>query len=120
MQAWGITVGATVLQNQLRSRLPEAFLSSLPRGVEVSYAAIPQIKGLQSALKAQVQAAFADSLDVLWEVMIAVSGVGFLSTWLMREVPMQQVPDENWGLSEKDARVTDVPEDVVDPHPSNV
>ncbi len=90
-----------MLQNQLRSRLPTDFLASLPSGVEISYATIPQIQNLGQPLRDEVRAAFADSLDVLWEVMIAVAGVGFLSAWLMREIPMQQVQDANWGLEEK-------------------
>ena len=100
-QAWGITVGATVLQNQLRARLPRAFLATLPRGVEISYAAITQVRGLGEPLKGEVRAAFAGALDVLWEVMIAVAGVGFVTAWVMREVPMQRAADENWGLDEK-------------------
>ncbi|KAM5544688.1 hypothetical protein V8D89_001586 [Ganoderma adspersum] len=102
-QAWGITVGATVLQNQLQSRLPEAFLATLPQGVEISYAAIPQIKDLAEPMKAAVRAAFADSLGVLWEVMIGIAGVGFLTAWMMREVGLQQITDENWGLNDKPA-----------------
>ncbi|TFK91581.1 iron permease [Polyporus arcularius HHB13444] len=112
-QAWGITVGATVLQNQLRSRLPTDFLASLPSGVEISYATIPQIQNLGQPLRDEVRAAFADSLDVLWEVMIAVAGVGFLSAWLMREIPMQQVQDANWGLEEKAKSGEAIPADDV-------
>ncbi|KAI8977720.1 iron permease [Trametes punicea] len=97
-QAWGITVGATVLQNQLRSRLPDQFISALPSGAEVAYSVIPQIRDLPEPLKDSVRAAFADSLRVLWEVMIAVSGLGFLSTWIMRELPLQLVADDDWGL----------------------
>ena len=102
-----------MLQNQLRSRLPSDFLASLPSGVEISYAAIPQIRSLGEPLRDQVRAAFADSLDVLWEVMIAIAGVGFLSAWLMREIPMQQVQDENWGLNAKEKQADNtVPEEV--------
>ncbi|OSC99593.1 iron permease [Trametes coccinea BRFM310] len=101
-QAWGITVGATVLQNQLRSRLPGDFLASLPQGAEIAYSIIPQVPGLAEPLKDQVRNAFADSLKVLWEVMIAISGVGFLSAFLMREIPMQRSVDEAWGLEEKE------------------
>ncbi|KAF8514423.1 iron permease [Hysterangium stoloniferum] len=97
-QAWGITIGATVLQNELLSRLPQDFLSSLPQGIEISYAAIPQINGLAEPLRGQVRAAFADSLDVLWEVMIAIAGVGLLSSFFMKEMPLQDVTDETWGL----------------------
>ncbi|CDO72013.1 hypothetical protein BN946_scf184943.g48 [Trametes cinnabarina] len=101
-QAWGITVGATVLQNQLRTRLPSDFLSTLPQGAEIAYSIIPQVPGLPEPLKDQVRDAFADSLKVLWEVMIAIAGVGFLSAFLMREIPMQRSVDEAWGLEQKE------------------
>ncbi|KAI0324265.1 iron permease [Cubamyces sp. BRFM 1775] len=108
-QAWGITVGATVLQNQLRARLPETFVASLPSGVEIAYAVIPQVRELAEPLRDAVRAAFADSLQVLWEVMIAVAGVGFVSAWFMREIPLQRLADEAWGLEE---RAKSEPEDV--------
>ena len=100
-QSWGITIGATVLQNQLRIRLPQSYLATLPSaGVELSYAIIPQLGSLSEPLKGEVRAAFADSLKVLWEVMIAVAGVGFLSALIMKELPLQKVMDEDWGLRE--------------------
>ena len=94
-----------MLQNQLRARLPRAFLDVFPNGIEISYAVITQVRGLGESLKGEVQAAFAGALDVLWEVMIAVAGVGFVTAWAMREVPMQRAADDNWGLDEKAARV---------------
>jgi hypothetical protein len=100
-QAWGITIGATVLQNQLRVRLPAEFLSSLPQGVEITYAVIPQLSALPQPLKDQVRVAFAKSLDVLWEVLIAVAGLGFLSTLMMKPLPLQEVTDESWGLKQE-------------------
>lgn len=42
--------------------------------------------------------AFADSLAVLWEVMIGIAVLGLLSVLLMRELPLQNVLDEEWGL----------------------
>lgn len=100
-QAWGITIGATVLQNQLRIRLPSSYLSTLPPGgVELSYAIIPELASLPEPLKESVRASFADSLKVLWEVMIAIAGIGFLSALVMREMPLQKVTDEDWGLRE--------------------
>ncbi|TFY62393.1 hypothetical protein EVJ58_g3901 [Rhodofomes roseus] len=41
-QIWGVAIGATVLQNQLSSRLPQAFLETLPSGASVAYSAIPR------------------------------------------------------------------------------
>jgi len=106
-QAWGITIGSTVLQNQLRTRLPQEFLALLPAGVQISYAAIPSIRTLSEPLKSEVQAAFADSLDVLWEVMIGIAGLGLLSSLMMREVPMQLVSDQNWGLDDSEGKNRD-------------
>lgn len=97
-QAWGITIGSTVLQNQLKSRLPPSFLSSLPAGLEITYAAIPTISSLAEPQRRQVQDAFADSLDVLWQVMIGLAGLGFLSSLIMREINMSAVTDERFGL----------------------
>jgi hypothetical protein len=52
-------------------------------------------------LKDQVRVAFAKSLDVLWEVLIAVAGLGFLSTLMMKPLPLQEVTDESWGLKQE-------------------
>ncbi|KIM90095.1 hypothetical protein PILCRDRAFT_1464 [Piloderma croceum F 1598] len=109
-QSWGITIGATVLQNRLRIRLPQSYLATLPpAGVELAYAIIPQLGSLSEPLKGEVRAAFADSLKVLWEVMIAVAGVGFLSALIMKELPLQKVTDEDWGLREHVAEQKETP-----------
>lgn len=50
--------------------------------------------------KTQVRIAFADSINVLWQTMIGIAAIGFLSCFLMKEVPMQSDLDENWGLEE--------------------
>ena len=97
-QSWGITIGASVLQNQLKSRLPPAFLAQLPEGLEITYAAIPNIRNLAEPLRREVQDAFAQSLDVLWQVMIGLAGLGFLSALVMREIKMTTATDERFGL----------------------
>lgn len=101
-QAWGVTIGSTVLQNELSSRLPQAFLERLPQGIEISYAAIPAIKDLQEPLRRQVQDAFAGSLSVLWQVMIGLAGLGFLSSLMMKELGMGTAVDERFGLEGRD------------------
>ena len=60
--------------------------------------------GLHEPLKTQVRGAFAASLDVLWEVMIAMAGLGLLSSLLMRELPLQNVLDETWGLKNEESK----------------
>lgn len=97
-QTWGITIGSTILQNALKRRLPAAFAAQFPAGAEIAYAAIPLVGALPEPLRTQVRAAFADSLRVVWQAMIGISGAGLLSVLLMREVPMHEVTDETYGL----------------------
>ncbi|PPR05628.1 hypothetical protein CVT26_009350 [Gymnopilus dilepis] len=100
--AWGLTIGSTVLDNELKVKLPEAFIQSLPQGLELSYSAIPEISALAEPLRSQVRDAFAGSLVVLWQVLLGISALGLLSTLLMKEVPMQMVSDERYGLDEEE------------------
>ncbi|KAF7355665.1 MFS domain-containing protein [Mycena sanguinolenta] len=102
-QTWGITISSTILQNMLEKKLPADFVSQFPAGFEIAYAAIPAIKQLEEPLKKQVQAAFADSMAVIWQVMIGISGLGFLFCFLMAEIPMSTSVDESYALKEKEA-----------------
>ncbi|KAL9715560.1 hypothetical protein Ac2012v2_000001 [Leucoagaricus gongylophorus] len=99
--ALGIAIGSTVLENELKVKLPEAFVQSLPRGLELSYSAIPQISTLSEPLRNQVRGAFSGSLAVLWQTLLGISALGLLSTLMMKEVPMQTVADERYGLNEQ-------------------
>ncbi|KAI0833819.1 Mfs1.2 [Trametes gibbosa] len=95
---WGISVGASVLQNELSKRLPQEFLARLGTGVDLSYATIPQIPTLMQPLKDEVRRAFGDSLSVVWQVMVGILGIGFLASLLMRDVPMHNMLDDKWAL----------------------
>ncbi|KAJ7745521.1 MFS general substrate transporter [Mycena olivaceomarginata] len=105
-QAWGITISSTILQNMLEKKLPADFVAQFPPGFEIAYAAIPAIKQLPQPLKQQVQAAFADSMAVIWQVMIGIAGLGLLMSFIMAEVPMGTTVDETYALKEKE-RVLD-------------
>ncbi|KAF8520682.1 MFS general substrate transporter [Gautieria morchelliformis] len=99
---WGVTIGGAILQNELRHRLPEAFLSQFPQGVAITYAVIPQIRDLPEPLKDEVRQAFVDSLRLIWNVMAGISGLGLLSTLLMKGLPLHATTDEAWALKEKE------------------
>ncbi|KAI0667884.1 iron permease [Trametes maxima] len=101
-QTWGVTISATILQNELKKRLPPEFLSQFHEGAEIAYAAIPVIHTLHEPLQTHVRVAFADSMAVVWKAMIGFSGAGFLTLALLREVPMQKHTDATYGL--EDAR----------------
>ena len=91
-------MGSTILQNRLDKTLPPAFDALFPSGVQIAYAAIPAIGALEEPLRGEVREAFARSLRVVWLTMVGMSGAGLLSVVLMREVPMQRMTDETYGL----------------------
>ncbi|EIM89050.1 MFS general substrate transporter [Stereum hirsutum FP-91666 SS1] len=97
-QVWGVTIGGTVLQNQLTQNLPSAFTSQLPQGTAIAYAAIPVIGDLSEPLRSQVRVAFADGLIVFWEVLIGIVGLGLLASLAMRHHPLHTKTDEDWGM----------------------
>ena len=43
--------------------------------------------------------AFSNSL--LWQTLLGICALGMLSTLMMKEVPMQTVADERYGLNEE-------------------
>ena len=55
---------------------------------------------MEEPLKTQLRVAFADSISVLWQTMIGIAGIGFLSCLLMREIPLKSDLDENWQMEE--------------------
>lgn len=100
-QTWGITIASTTLQNALKRNLPEAFVAMFPDGVEIAYAAIPIVKGLEEPLRGQVREAFAQSMQEVWRVMIGIAGAGLISTVLLQEVPMRKTVNVKYALAEK-------------------
>jgi hypothetical protein len=90
----------------LKKNLPAEFVAQFPPGFEIAYAAIPYINRLPEPLRAEVRAAFADSMAVIWQVMIGMAGLGLLLSLPMAEVPMTNAVDENFGLVE-DKKVGD-------------
>ncbi|KAJ6595827.1 MFS general substrate transporter [Mycena vulgaris] len=113
---WGITVGGTVLQNELNKRLPAEFVAGLPsgQGVTIAYAAIPRIASLEEPLRTQVRTAFAESIRVIWFVLVGVAAVGLLASALMKDIPMQAKMDEKWALDKGDKGDKVVPTDTTD------
>lgn len=99
-QAFGVTVGSTILQNELKKQLPAAFLETVSTG-EIAYALIPIVGTLPEPLRAQVRAAFAGSVQVIWRVMIGVSVAGLLCALAMKELKMHEMTAEEWGIAEK-------------------
>lgn len=100
-QTWGITISSTILQNELHKKLPAAFIAQFPSGLEIAYAAIPRIHLLPEPLRTEVRVAFADSMSMIWKVMIGISGLGILALFLLQEIEMNNHTDTSYGLDEK-------------------
>lgn len=97
-RAFGITMGTTILQNGLKSRLPSEFLAQFPNGAEISYAVIPLVKTLSQPLQNEVKAAFANSIAIIWYWVVGLAGLGLIVTLPMQQLTLHTVTDENWGL----------------------
>ena len=100
-QIWGITIGGAILQNQLNHNLPQAFISELPSGVALAYAAIPVVASLEEPVRSEVRNAFGDGFATIWQVMAGIAGIGLISTVLMKALPLHTEVDERWGLQDK-------------------
>ncbi|TFY75204.1 hypothetical protein EWM64_g8806, partial [Hericium alpestre] len=50
-QIWGITIGGSILQNQLQTCLPPDYTTRFLQGTEIAYASIPEISNLPQPLK---------------------------------------------------------------------
>ncbi|KZO94656.1 MFS multidrug transporter [Calocera viscosa TUFC12733] len=98
---FGVTIGAAVLQNELQRTLPAAFSELFPEGMDIAYAAIPQIASLGQPLQDQVRDAFAQSLSTLWKVTAGLCGLGLLTSLGMKQLQMNANVDEQWQREEK-------------------
>ncbi|KAF7355674.1 Iron permease [Mycena sanguinolenta] len=105
---WGVTVGGTILQNQLSSRLPADFVAQFPGGVEIAYSIIPVIPTLQDPLRTEVRNAFADALKVVWWTTTGLAGLGFFASLFMKHYTLHTVTDKEWGLESGEGEKTEV------------
>ncbi|KAJ3556504.1 hypothetical protein NM688_g1993 [Phlebia brevispora] len=98
---WGITIGGTILQNQLSQKLPAQFLAQFPGGAEIAFSVIPTIAMLPEPLKREVQDIFASGISRIWYVMAGVSAAGFVVSLFMKGLPLHTEVDDKWGMSEE-------------------
>ncbi|KAI0057350.1 MFS general substrate transporter [Artomyces pyxidatus] len=100
-QAWGICIGGTVLQNQLVARLPTTFTQEHPQNSQIAYALIPEIMSLAPEVRGEVRTAFAESVRVVWLVMLAFCALGVLASFFMEGLSMEKKVDEKWQLEQE-------------------
>ncbi|KAF8553804.1 MFS general substrate transporter [Imleria badia] len=95
---WGITVGGTVVQNELAKKLPASFIQSVPQGTAIMYALVPKLSTYPTQTRLEIQVAYAASLAVLWQVLAGVSGMGLVASLFMKGLPLHDVLDEKWTI----------------------
>jgi len=99
-QTFGIAIGSTVMQNELKKRLPLDFLALFPPNQDIAYAAIDVIPTLDAATQQIVRANFASAISVIWKVLAGIAGAGLASCFIMREIPMSDELDDQWQLDQ--------------------
>jgi hypothetical protein len=55
---------------------------------------------LGGPLEDEVRDAFAASLRVVWIVLLALAGAGWVCVWGVKEMTLHTKKDERWGLEE--------------------
>ncbi|KZV87065.1 MFS general substrate transporter [Exidia glandulosa HHB12029] len=100
-QVWGVTIGASVLQNQLLHKLPTEFVQSLPSGVQLAYTAIRSLENQKEPLRSMVREAFAESERLVWITVLGIAATGAATMLFMQEVKMHEYTDSDWGIEEE-------------------
>lgn len=72
---------------------------------DVVFDVIPLLQELEEPLLGEVRAAFASSLQRIWQVMAGISGLGLLISLFMRHVSLHTSVDSDWGTVEKQGPV---------------
>ncbi|KAL7281903.1 hypothetical protein ACG7TL_003369 [Trametes sanguinea] len=89
-----------ILQNQLKARLPAEFSTQFSSGVQIAYAVISIIGGLEEPLQGTVRDPFAKALSVVWKTGAGLCGVAILMLIIFIEVPMVKHLDDTYGFEE--------------------
>lgn len=99
-QAWGIAIAGTILQNDLRRRLPESVTSSYSSRTSLVYKVISTISSMSEPTKGEVRQAFLESMRTVWIVMAALAGVGFLTFFGTKDLPLHTKTDKKWDMQQ--------------------
>jgi len=83
---------------QFQQRLPSSLLLTIPQAEDYVYKLIPQTPTLKPTLQSEVCLAFADSLQVVWRVLLIFSGVGLVSMTLMKGIPLVMTTNCEQGI----------------------
>ncbi|KAF9477032.1 iron permease [Pholiota conissans] len=101
-QAWGVSVGGTILQNALKRKLPESAILGqeqvLTNGQQLAYAIVPLIPTLPQPLQLEVSQAFLESFREVWIAFAICAAIGLCSWFAMKNYPLKKSIDGKWGI----------------------
>lgn len=76
------------------------FVTIFAEGSAIAYSAIPLLSSLKEPLNQAVRIGFADSIRVIWQVLIGVGTLGFVVSLGMKHMPLHTSLDRDWGLQD--------------------
>ncbi|KNG90598.1 hypothetical protein ANOM_001292 [Aspergillus nomiae NRRL 13137] len=100
----GVAVGTSVVQNQLRHQLQIRHLPvEIAENAQIFIASLKNAKPSYSAsFIYAVNSAYVHSLKTLFEVLVAVAGVGLIAALFLKPVNMNKRLDTQHGLQQRD------------------
>lgn len=88
--------------------MPHAILSELPSGTSVVFSLVQSIPQLDEPLRTQVKQEFAEAMQIFWRVLIGIGALGFISSLLMKALPLHTALDEDFALEKNGEDSTEV------------
>ncbi|KAH7307925.1 multidrug resistance protein Fnx1 [Rhexocercosporidium sp. MPI-PUGE-AT-0058] len=104
---WGAAIPTSVFNTRINNLLPkissEPIRELLKNGGAYSLASKDFILSLNETpeIKEQVVQTYIDALKLVWQVSIAFGVLGFVIAFFVKEVPMREVLDTEFGITEK-------------------
>ncbi|KAI0749026.1 hypothetical protein C8Q74DRAFT_1374121 [Fomes fomentarius] len=116
---WGIAIATAVLQNKIAPRIPSDVWNTewykIPAWAYAYSAHVWPTADYEFLLQvaqqhAQVQAAYRDSLELVWAAIGAIAALGFVSSLLMKAVPLQEHTQGGWMMMQSGINKEDTEE----------
>jgi hypothetical protein len=89
---WGVAISGAVLQNELSKRTPESVLNLLTTAGNgasaIAYEIIPVISRFPDDVQSEIRVAFAESLRIVWFVLLGISVFGLIVSLPMRRISL--------------------------------
>lgn len=97
-QTFGVAIGGVIFQNEFDKRISQQVLwGNLPLEYNVSgrdaEAFVSTLSSVPETIRRVLQYIYADSIRVMWYVMIPFAGIGLLASFLSRDLLLNQEHD---------------------------